>query len=309
MSFFMNVRGIRLLLIGIVFIQGCGGTTNGSKNDGDGSPSTDSTYTRATEPAPTETNDKCWTTSVTGKLDGNTVDLLYDNVSGSSVTGNEPWSFDMSLGNLGHAILRGSSDETSNFRNLSIGEKLTVDEARLILPTELLSADRYVCVTGTSFIERASNHYAFNFGGVALMPDCSKGIPVRGGLYLCLGNVRECEYNLTGQIENQSYDLGGYEYSTSDTGISGNFDNFDIRAMFATNSTKTVEVTSGFIRDPDGVVYCVGSGSEAKASESTDSFGNKTTYFEIELSHLTRIGDCSKAAGTDEIVVRSCTIQ
>jgi hypothetical protein len=302
-------RGNKLLFVVALAIEGCGGTTNGSKNDDDGSPSTDSTYTRATEPAPTETNDKCWTTSVTGTLNGNPVDLLYDNVSGSSVTSNHEWSFDMSLGNLGHAILRGSSDGTSNFRNLSIGEKLTVEEARLILPTELLPADSYVCVTGTSFIERASNHYAFNFGGVALMPDCSTGTPVQGGLSLCLGSTKQCDYALTGQIEDQSYDLNGYAYSTDDTGISGTIDDFDIRAMFKTNTTKAVEVKGGFIRDPDGAVYCVGAGSKAEPFEDTDSFGNKFNYFRIELSNLTLIGDCSQVVGTDEIVVRSCTIQ
>ena len=93
------------------------------------------------------------------------------------------------------------------------------------------------------------------------MPDCSKGTPVRGGLGLCLGSTKQCEYALTGQIEVQSYDLNGYAYRTNDTGISGTIDDFDIRAMFTTNTTKAVEVTGGFIRAPDRAVYCIGAGS------------------------------------------------
>lgn len=310
MNCLLNVRGNLLLLLGFVAFSGCGGSSEGGSHDGDGGAApVDATYTRATNPAPNETEGECWTTSVTGTLNGKVVDLLYEGVSGGTGSSNQEWSFEVGMGTTGQGVMSGTDTESVDFDNLAVGTKLTASKARLMLPTELQSADKFVCITGTSSVERASNHYVTTFGGVALLPDCSKGTAVEGELELCLSNVGGCRSVVSGALEGESYEEDGYEYSKEATGIWGSFGELDIRAVFATGSTKTTDVTSGYIMNSNGTVYCAGDGSTAEATEEIDTFGDTVLRHQVHLRNLKRIGDCSKVTGTDEIVVRSCTIQ
>jgi hypothetical protein len=269
---------------------------------------TQTKYERALGLSPKDTTRACDTTSITGTIDGDAIDQLY-NVNGQSATGSVQGSaLEIWLDEPGRATLSTATNTPeSNLSDLKVGTKLIGLTGHLSLPYGLSRANSYLCVTGTTSLERATNQLIISYTGIGYLPDCDSGSPVSGEIDICEGS--SCGTFLSGNIDSKIYDLSGLSYDSEGQSLAISTSALELRTTYVAVSATTARLKNTWLTDTaTGNVYCAGAKSHANVhyvdTATGISYDNRLFY----LQDLRLVGNCSQVSGTETLVVRTCTM-